>query len=253
MTNTSYALKIEDLPCSISSNEIDSRQSYLTAYLGDEPDYRCSTCSTCAATHFPLIVPAQRIQEQVAYLLEEDYLPAIEKRGGDKKPIHEAGWALSYHGSTRIGHMIRASKYEGAGQFPDELVQRAVKVLRERYPLDTISGIVSVPPTKSGNLVEMFARRMADVLHIRYLPVVKKIRTTQEQKSYTNAVQKGDNVKDAFAITSPELVRGRTLLLIDDIYDSGHTIRAIAQTFMKAEATHIYPFTLTRTLHSDDQ
>lgn len=225
---------------------------YLTAYLGDEPDYRCGTCSTCAATHFPIIIPTQRIQEQVAYLLEDGYLPAIEKRG-DKKPIHEAGWSLSYHGSTRIGRMIRASKYEEAGQFPDELVQKAVKVLRERYPLDTMSGIVSVPPTKSGNLVEMFACRVADVLHRRYLPVVKKIRETQEQKSYTNAVQKGDNVKDAFAITSPELVRGHTLLLIDDIYDSGHTIRAVALALMKAGTTQVYPFTLTKTLHSDDQ
>lgn len=226
--------------------------SYLTEYLGDKPGYRCGVCGVCAAEHFPLIVPTQRIQERVRYFLEEEYLPAIEKRG-DKKPIHEAGWSLSYYSNTRIGRIIHACKYERVGQFPDEVVQRAVKVLRKRYPLDTINGIVSVPPTRSGNLVEMFARRVAATLHITYLPVIQKIRPTQEQKIFTNKVQKGDNVKNAFAVISPKLVNGRTLLLIDDIYDSGHTIRAIAQVLMKAGAVCIYPFTITRTLHSDDQ
>ena len=84
--------------------------------------------------------------------LEEEFLPRIEKRGTEKHPVHEAGWSLSYHGSTRVGRLVRASKYEDAGPFALNLVARAVEIVRVRYPLAAINGIVSVPPTRSGML-----------------------------------------------------------------------------------------------------
>ena len=52
---------------------------------------------------------------------------------------------------------------------------------------------------------------------------------------------------------SSELIAGRKLLLIDDIYDSGYMIREVAHTLMQAGAKTVYPFTITRTAHSDDQ
>jgi ATP-dependent DNA helicase RecQ len=126
-------------------------------------------------------------------------------------------------------------------------------VLRSRYPMEAIDGIVSVPPTRSGILVEDFAQQVAAQLGVEYVSVIEKARTTQEQKHLTNWLQKADNVKGAFIVRSPELVEGRTLLLIDDIYDSGYMIREVAQTLMQAGAKAVYPFTITRTAHSDDQ
>ena len=193
------------------------------------------------------------MQEAVARFLEEDFLPLIAKRGTEREPIHEAGWSLSYHGKSRIGRLVRASKYEAAGPFALGLVYDAAELVRTRYPVDAINGIVSVPPTKSGPLVEMFARQVAAKLGIEYLSVITKIRPTQEQKNFTNRVQKAHNVKAAFAVPFPELVAGRTLLLIDDIYDSGYMLREVGQTLMQAGAKAVYPLTITRTAHSDDQ
>lgn len=163
------------------------------------------------------------------------------------------GVSLSYHGNSRTGGLVRHSKYENGGPFPDELVIRAVEVIRMHYLMQAIDGIVSVPPTKSGPLVENSARRLASALRNKYLPVILKISLTGEQKNFTNSVQKEENVKNAFSIASPELVSGQTLLLIDDIYDSGYTMREVARTLMKAGAKAVYPFTITRALHSDDQ
>jgi ATP-dependent DNA helicase RecQ len=74
--------------------------------------------------------------------LEEEFLPRIEKRGTEKHPVHEAGWSLSYHGSTRTGRLVRASKYEDVGPFALSLVARAIEIVRIRYPLAAINGIV---------------------------------------------------------------------------------------------------------------
>jgi len=187
------------------------------------------------------------------HFLEEEFLPRIEKRGTEKRPIHEAGWSLSYHGITRIGRLVRASKYEDAGPFAQSLVSRVVEVVRTRYPLQAIDAVVSVPPTRSGMLVETFARQVAIQLDLEYVSVLVKVRQTQEQKSLSNWLQKKDNVKDAFTVRFPEQVAGRTLLLIDDIYDSGYMLREVGQTLMQAGARAVYPLTITRTAHSDDQ
>ena len=120
-------------------------------------------------------------------------------------------------------------------------------------PIDKIDAIVSIPPTKSGDLVETFAKRIANVLSITYVLTLVKQRETREQKDFVNKAQKEQNVKDTFAVSSPQLVAGRTLLLIDDIYDSGHTLRAATKTLIQAGVLAVYPFTITRTLHSDDQ
>jgi ATP-dependent DNA helicase RecQ len=226
---------------------------YLTTYLGDLPGYRCGTCGYCRPTNFPLIRPSERIQGAATYFLEEELLPRIEKRGSEKHPIHEAGWSLSYHGDSRVAKLVRASKYENAGPFPLSLVARTVEMIRARYPIAYINGIVSIPPTKSGSLVEVFTRQIADRLGVEYLPVIVKVRQTAEQKSFTNRLQKEDNVKGAFLVPSRERVTGRTLLLVDDIYDSGYMLREVARTLMQAGARAVYPFTITRTVHSDDQ
>jgi ATP-dependent DNA helicase RecQ len=226
----------------------DCYMHYLTAYLGDEDHASCHQCGNCRTSNFPPVRFTERIKTAAAYFLEEGYLPRIEKRTG-----HEAGWSLSYHGKTRMGKLVKASKYDGAGPFPLKIVQQAIEIIRSRYPIDTIDAIVSVPPTKSGMLVEAFARQVAAQLGKEYAPVLGKLRATQEQKLLTNRIQKRDNVNGAFYVHGPERIAGRILLLIDDIYDSGYIMSAVGQTLLQAGARSVYPMTITRTTHSDDQ
>ena len=226
---------------------------YLTTYLGDEPGSSCRVCGHCRKTNFPVVKPPKRIQEAAIRFLNEEFLPRIEKYGTGTKPVHEPGWSLSYHGKSYVGQLVRASKYEDAGPFALRLVFRAADVVRTRYPLDEIDGIVSVPPTKSGLLVENFARQLATQVQKEYLPVVTKVRSTREQKYCTNRDQKVENVKGAFCVDSPESIVGRTLLLIDDIFDSGYMVREVSRTLIQAGAKAVYPLTITRTAHSDDQ
>ena len=222
---------------------------YLTTYLGDQTGYFCGVCRYCRPLNFPATVGPERIRQAAMNFLEKDFLPRIARRSGK----HEAGCSLSLYKGSHAGELVRLSKYKDAGPFPEELVFRAVEVIKKHYPVHTIDGVVSVPPTRSGKLVEIFARQVADMLHVNYISALVKIRATGEQKDFTNWVQKADNVKGAFSVTSPELVAGCTLIVIDDIYDSGYTIREIGQTLMRAGTQAVYPLTITCTAHSDDQ
>jgi ATP-dependent DNA helicase RecQ len=226
---------------------------FLMAQLGDQVDYKCNTCGYCCPQNFPPVNASECIQPVVTRFLEEEFLPCIEMRYADDGPAHEAGWALSYHKGTSIGRQVSASKYRSGGPFALGLVMRAVEILHARYPLQSIEGVVSVPPTRGSMLVEMFARQVAERLGIMYLPVLVKNRITKKQKQLTNRAQKMTNVLDAFNVLSPDTIRGRTLLLIDDIFDSGYTLYEVGKALMEAGARAVYPFTITRTAHSDDQ
>lgn len=230
---------------------------YLATYLGDQPGTSCGACAHCLPSEFPLVEPSESVYSAVTQFLERDSLPLIEmrteRRGFKKLVLHENGYSLSYYGTSRLGKLVKEAKHTGMGTFAEVLVTSAVEVIRERYPIQQISGIVCVPPTKSGTLVEDFAQRVAAQLGISYLSVLNKVRVTREQRECTNWRQKQENVGGAFRVQSAELVRGRTLLLIDDICDSGHTLRAVGQALVWAGARAVYPFTIARTRHAEDQ
>src|SRR5260370_17896140 len=99
---------------------------------------------------------------------------------------------------------------------------------------------VNLSATRSGTLVEDFARQVAAMVNVEYLPALTKIRDTLEQKYLKNRLQKEDNVKGAFVVL---LVAGRTLLLIDDIYDSGKMVREAGRTLMQAATPPLYTLT----------
>ncbi len=227
--------------------------SYVTTYLGDRNVDDCGVCGICRREHFPLIKPSERIQASVAHFLEQEYVPVIERCTINTVTVHENGWALSYHGTSYIGKLVSLSKYANGGPFALSLVVRAVEIVRMRYLLNTLQGVVSVPSTSGNTLVDVFAQQVASMLSLTYFPVLKKIRPIHKQKSLTNRVQKEVNIRDAFGVQSASAIASRTLLLIDDIYDSGYTLREAAKTLTQVGAKAVYPLTITRTYHSDNQ
>jgi hypothetical protein len=67
--------------------------------------------------------------------LEEEFLPHIEKRGNQKRPIHEAARPLSFNGMTHRREIVSARKYKDAGPFVQSLVSRDG---RGMYSLSTL-------------------------------------------------------------------------------------------------------------------
>ena len=75
-----------------------------------------------------------------------------------------------------------------------------------------------------GNL----AQALGDELKIPALPgALVKTRTTKPQKEMTALAQKQANVRGAFALQGE--LRGKRILLVDDLYDSGATLQEAAR------------------------
>ena len=157
------------------------------------------------------------------------------------------GYAASYYGVSNIGAALHRSKYEGGGDFPDFLLKKTLSVFGKKYKDIKFDLVLYVPPTHSGDLVRNFAIKFANAIKVPISHNLIKTRETEEQKIFQNSYSKKDNVKDAFTIDS-ELVRGKTILLIDDIYDSGTTLKEIGKTLTKKGAEWIVPIVIAKTV-----
>jgi len=225
----------------------ESRMKYLCAYLGDESKMSFNNCDNTGQKKIKVIVTpewTERLKE-----FRENYFPEIHAETRGTYLVN--GIAASFYGFSNIGAAIHRSKYEGAGDFPDFLVRQILKAYRKKFGEQQFDLLLYVPPTVSGDLVKNFSEKIARTLKIPVSHKLKKQRLTSEQKVFENHYLKHDNVADAFCYESPEEIENKNILLIDDIFDSGATIKEIGKCLTKLGVASIAPLVIARTVGGD--
>src|SRR3990170_2068732 len=171
----------------------------------------------------------------------------------------QAGWALDFHSRfsgaewkrSVVGELAYRLKYEGDLSALPPLVEHTLALLAEHPELTQVDAIVPVPPStpRPADPVSLFAESLAERLGLAVLPALVKTRQTALQKEMHSLAQKRANVAGAFAVQ--EIVRGKRLLFVDDLFDSGATLAEITRVLHRAKAARICVLTLTRTIHTD--
>jgi ComF family protein len=93
------------------------------------------------------------------------------------------------------------------------------------------------------------ARLLAEPVAKRYgLKVAGHLRRTRYTKPQAglNEAQRRSNLKDSFQVKRREQIAGRRVLLIDDVFTTGATLRAAAEALKAAGAAHVTALTLAR-------
>jgi len=126
------------------------------------------------------------------------------------------------------------------------------QAFRRFYPDSDYDGIVPVPlhPRKRKergfDQVEMLAAELAAESG---LPPVRRglirIRPTASQAALERP-ERLRNVRGAFRVPRPGRIRGRRLLLVDDVYTTGATVRECARVLSEAGASRIDVLCLAR-------
>jgi ComF family protein len=120
------------------------------------------------------------------------------------------------------------------------------------FPAGAFHSILPVPlhPTRlrerEFNQCVLLARPLAAELGIPMnLRGVERVRHTLRQSASTQADRR-KNLKGAFRVRRPEHIRGRSILLFDDVYTTGATLEELARTLLSAGARKVCGFTLAR-------
>lgn len=228
-------------------NSQSCRMDFLCKYLGDSTSDICNKCDNDTNHQVNVVVDDEwnrKIEE-----FHGNYFPVLETSNTKIKLID--GVASSFYGFSNVGKIIHHCKYEKGGDFPDHLLKLTLKAFRNKFKDLTFDLILYVPPTESGNLVRNFAEKLSSVLKIPISHNLQKLKENKPQKMFQNSLLKKENIKNVFTFSSPGDIRNKSILLIDDIYDSGATIKEIGKYLTGLGASCIAPLVIAKTVGGD--
>jgi ATP-dependent DNA helicase RecQ len=225
----------------------ESRMKFLCDYLGDNSQQNFTNCDNTGIEKITVHVTDEWKLKLKDF--RENYFPDLEVEGKGSKIVN--GVAASFYGFSNVGTALRRCKYETNEDFPDFLLSLCLKAFRKKWGQERFDYIVYVPPTASGDLVKNFATKLSQVLKFPINHDLVKKRQTKEQKDLENGYLKSDNVFGAFSLNNPEKIKGKRILLVDDIFDSGATIKELGKLFTKFGAVKIAPIVIAKTVGGD--
>ncbi len=160
--------------------------------------------------------------------------------------------AAIFKGSIRKAiHQLKYNRDLGLGE---ALSKHLIDLVDEfGWPLDCVTSV----PLSNAHLTErgynqsnLLARPLALIRHIPFMPqALKRIRETRTQVGLS-AKEREINVRDAFWANA-NLVRNKTVVVIDDVTTTGSTIRSCASALHVAGALSVYGLTLARAVLQD--
>ena len=222
------------------------RMDFLCGYLGDNSVGRCGKCDNDLQNIHQFSSSGfwkNKIDE-----FRNEHFPVLKVESGYSNIVN--GVASGHYGFSNIGSAIHRCKYENGGDFPDHLLKQTLRAFKHKFKKEKFDLVVYVPPTESGNLVKNFSEKIAKILGIPFSNGLKKIAATKPQKVFQNYPLKRENVRSAFTYkNSSEIIR-KSILLIDDIFDSGATIKEIGVMLTDLGAAKIAPVVIAKTISS---
>lgn len=224
-----------------------SRMKFLCDYLGDKSHTHYQNCDN--TTLEPYIINPQEETKLKLKNFRESYFPELIVESTHSNIVN--GIASSYYGVSTVGAALHRSKYESGEDFPDFLLNLTLKAFRKKYGQEKFDFIIYVPPTESGDLVKNFAEKLSQALKVPISHKLIKTETTQPQKIFKNRILKKENVNNRFNYTEPSEIEGKSVILFDDIFDSGTTIKEIGKLLTKFNVIKIAPLVIAKTTGED--
>ena len=148
---------------------------------------------------------------------------------------------------------IKALKFGDTPQFAYQLAKLMAERINREQDLPEFDVITYVPlhsetlKERGFNQCELIAKSLGEFLGIPCEELLKKTRKTEPQHNLTGDKRR-KNVMGVFRPINRENVKGRNILLVDDIVTTGLTLAECAKTLDEAKAEKIFCTTFAITL-----
>ena len=209
---------------------------------------RIPVCKACLASIKPLVAEFFCVTCRTPFLSEYP-LDENGKCGLCRHGLNDYDAAYCYGSyEAELRGLIHLLKYQRVETLGKPLSQLLIKAL----PLDQrFDCIVPLPlhwmrrVWRGFNQAELIAAPLANYMSVPLVKALRRKKYRPPQVGLTNA-QRRENVRGVFVVTQPQLVEGRRILLVDDVFTTGATASACAKALKKAGAKHVSLLTLAR-------
>ena len=148
-----------------------------------------------------------------------------------------------YEGNVRKS--ILRYKFSYARHYAPGYGRFLSRKIAEVYPegFDILSWVPVSPRrklTRGYDQAELLADAAGAALGMSPTPLLKKIRHNRPQSGISNEAKRRANVLGAYRVINPEIVRGKRILLLDDVLTTGSTAGECARMLKTAGAKEVH-------------
>ena len=157
-----------------------------------------------------------------------------------------------------IAELINIYKFNGATYLTEDFAAALEQSFRKKHDATAVDVVVPVPlhPNRlaergynqAGLLAAAFARRIGrrcdEMAFVKIRDTVHQSRSTGDERRA--------NLKGAFRVAHPARIRGRTVVLIDDVMTTGATMEECTAALLAGGAYRVISFTLAKALMDED-
>ena len=157
-----------------------------------------------------------------------------------------------------ISQLINSFKFNGAEYLAVDFADAMELSFRKKHDVASVDLVVPVPLhprrlsrrgyNQSGLLASAFAKRINRPCDDRSLV---RIRDTDHQ-SRLGGDERRENLKGAFQVMDMSRIRGRSIVLIDDVMTTGATLEECSDVLLAGGAYRVIPFVLAKALMDED-
>ncbi len=157
------------------------------------------------------------------------------KKGIHRMKFNDSPYSCTYFGKL-MANSVRAEYLENGVRF------------------DCVVGVPMYKDdflTRGYNQAVLLAKTVADEIEVPLMnKVLVKHHKNRPQHTLSH-IERQRNIKGVFSVARPELIRGKTVLLCDDVTTSGSTLNECALTLLNAGARAVYCVTATVAVMSE--
>ena len=146
-------------------------------------------------------------------------------------------------------------KFNGKSNYAGAFAQIMSEYIENNLDCGDISVVSWVPLSrmrmrKRGyNQAQLLAEGIAKRLELPSAPCLVKIKNNTAQSKTTSAEQRRRNVAGAYKVCDPEFVKGKNILLIDDVVTTGSTLSECSRMLQLSGVNKVYSASIAR--HKD--
>lgn len=155
-----------------------------------------------------------------------------------------AGWTAVWYYMDNVRQSILRYKFSNARSYADFYGRMlAMRLLQEEVTFDILTWV----PTgilrrfqRGYDQVALLAAAVGKEMNAAPVKTLRKIRQVPPQSRIKDISHRRANVLGAYRAIAPESLRGKRILLIDDIITTGSTVSECARVLMTAGAKEVF-------------
>ncbi|MEJ8802597.1 ComF family protein [Pontibacter sp. H249] len=177
-------------------------------------------------------------------------LNPLQRRFWGKVQVRYAFSYLLFMPKGRVQRILHKLKYKGGKELGVHLGNRYGSLLSDYHYTDQFDLIVPVPLHKHKlrrrgyNQSDCFGKGLSESMKLPFKAdaLLRTIDTSTQTRK--NRLDRWHNVEQVFQVKQPESIKGRRILLVDDVMTTGATLEACAAVLLSVGATEVSVVTI---------